>query len=72
MWLTTMTILPLAIQEASGEIKAYHVKLKLKLYDDSYLRELQRVDWLVHKFALSYTLATGLTDMQMRVILFKM
>ncbi|PHT68440.1 hypothetical protein T459_27927 [Capsicum annuum] len=45
MWLTTMMILPLASQESSGEIKAYHVKLKFKLYDDSYLRALQRFDW---------------------------
>lgn len=49
MWLTTMKTLPLASQEASGAIEAYHVKLKLKLYDDSHLGALQRVDWLVHK-----------------------
>ncbi|KAL6993335.1 hypothetical protein U1Q18_011451 [Sarracenia purpurea var. burkii] len=49
MWLTTMRNLPLASQEASGAIEAYHVKLKVKLYDDSHLGALQRVDWLVHK-----------------------
>ncbi|KAK2976423.1 hypothetical protein RJ640_007461 [Escallonia rubra] len=49
MWLTTMKTLPLASQEASGAIEAYHVKLKLKLYDDSHLGSLQRVDWLVHR-----------------------
>ncbi|KAH7860850.1 hypothetical protein Vadar_018777 [Vaccinium darrowii] len=49
MWLTTMRNLPLASQEASGAIEAYHVKLKVKLYDDSHLGVLQRVDWLVHK-----------------------
>eukprot|EP00262_Sarcandra_glabra_P003821 TRINITY_DN1464_c0_g1_i1.p1 TRINITY_DN1464_c0_g1~~TRINITY_DN1464_c0_g1_i1.p1 ORF type:complete len:660 (-),score=93.17 TRINITY_DN1464_c0_g1_i1:665-2644(-) len=49
MWLATMKSLPLASQEASGAIEAYHVKLKLKLYDDSHLGALQRVDWLVHK-----------------------
>ncbi|XP_057491214.1 LOW QUALITY PROTEIN: uncharacterized protein LOC130776962 [Actinidia eriantha] len=49
MWLTTMRSLPLASQEASGAIEAYHVKLKGKLYDDSHLGALQRVDWLVHK-----------------------
>ncbi|CAL5365582.1 unnamed protein product [Camellia sinensis] len=49
MWLTTMRTLPLASQEASGAIEAYHVKLKVKLYDDSHLGALQRVDWLVHK-----------------------
>ncbi|XP_044479566.1 uncharacterized protein LOC123206434 [Mangifera indica] len=49
MWLTTMKTLPLASQEASGAIEAYHVKLKAKLFDDSHLGALQRVDWLVHK-----------------------
>lgn len=49
MWLSTMKSLPLASQEASGAIEAYHVKLKVKLYDDSHLGALQRVDWLVHK-----------------------
>lgn len=44
-----MKTLPLASQEASGAIEAYHVKLKSKLYDDSNLGSLQRVDWLVHK-----------------------
>lgn len=49
MWLSTMNTLPLASQEASGAIEAYHVKLKAKLFDDSHLGALQRVDWLVHK-----------------------
>ncbi|XP_058070345.1 uncharacterized protein LOC131219297 [Magnolia sinica] len=49
MWLATMRSLPLASQEASSAIEAYHLKLKLKLYDDSHLGALQRVDWLVHK-----------------------
>lgn len=49
MWLATMKSLPLASQEASGAIEAYHLKLKQKLYDDSNLGALQRVDWLVHK-----------------------
>ncbi|CAM8938057.1 unnamed protein product [Rhodiola kirilowii] len=49
MWLESMKSLPLASQEASSAIEAYHVKLKLKLYDDSHLGALQRVDWLVHK-----------------------
>ena len=44
-----MKSLPLASQEASGAIEAYHVKLKMKLFDDSHLGALQRVDWLVHK-----------------------
>ncbi|KAH6791394.1 SWIM zinc finger family protein [Perilla frutescens var. frutescens] len=54
MWLKSMRTLPLASQEASGAIEAYHVKLKTRLYDDSHLGSLQRVDWLVHK------LTTGL------------
>ncbi|XP_062096445.1 uncharacterized protein LOC133802185 [Humulus lupulus] len=49
MWLSTMKNLPLASQEASGAIEAYHVKLKMKLFDDSHLGALRRVDWLVHK-----------------------
>ncbi|PIA45621.1 hypothetical protein AQUCO_01600086v1 [Aquilegia coerulea] len=49
MWLTVMKTLPLASQEASGAIESYHLKLKQKLYDDSHLSALQRVDWLVHK-----------------------
>lgn len=49
MWLATMKSLPLASQEVSGAIEAYHLKLKQKLYDDSNLGALQRVDWLVHK-----------------------
>lgn len=49
MWLSTIKTLPLASQEASGAIEAYHVKLKMKLFDDSHLGALQRVDWLVHK-----------------------
>ena len=49
MWLSTMRTLPLASQEASGAIECYHVKLKVKLFDDSHLGALQRVDWLVHK-----------------------
>ncbi|XP_050233779.1 uncharacterized protein LOC126682223 [Mercurialis annua] len=49
MWLSAMKSLPLASQEASVAIEAYHVKLKTKLFDDSHLGALQRVDWLVHK-----------------------
>ncbi|KAJ0984171.1 hypothetical protein J5N97_002527 [Dioscorea zingiberensis] len=49
MWLSTMRSLPLASQESSGAIEGYHMKLKLKIYDDSQLGALQRVDWLVHK-----------------------
>ncbi|CAI9112760.1 OLC1v1013251C1 [Oldenlandia corymbosa var. corymbosa] len=49
MWLTAMKTTPLASQESSGAIEAYHVKLKSKLYDDSHLDTFQRVDWLVHK-----------------------
>ncbi|MED6191195.1 hypothetical protein PIB30_113780, partial [Stylosanthes scabra] len=49
MWLSTMRNFPLASQEASGALEAYHVKLKAKLFDDSHLGALQRVDWLVHK-----------------------
>ncbi|CAI0422624.1 unnamed protein product [Linum tenue] len=49
MWLSMMGTLPIASQEASGAIEAYHVKLKAKLFDDSHLGALQRVDWLVHK-----------------------
>lgn len=49
MWLATMKDYPLASQEAGGAVEAYHLKLKSKLYDDSQLGSLQRVDWLVHK-----------------------
>ncbi|KAG8495810.1 hypothetical protein CXB51_009322 [Gossypium anomalum] len=49
MWLSTLKSFPLASQEASGAIEAYHVKLKTKLFDDSHLGALLRVDWLVHK-----------------------
>ncbi|CAA2982278.1 uncharacterized protein LOC111397061 [Olea europaea var. sylvestris] len=49
MWLTSMKMLPLASQEASGALEAYHVKLKAKLYDDANLGSLKRVDWLVHR-----------------------
>ncbi|KAK9084563.1 hypothetical protein Sjap_024974 [Stephania japonica] len=49
MWLGTMKSYPLASQEASSAIEAYHLKLKQKLYDDSHLDSLQRVDWLVYK-----------------------
>lgn len=49
MWLGTIKCLPLASQESCGAIEGYHVKLKLKVYDDSHLGALQRVDWLVHK-----------------------
>ncbi|KAE9617161.1 hypothetical protein Lalb_Chr03g0032501 [Lupinus albus] len=49
MWLSTMRNHPLASQEASGALESYHVKLKAKLFDDSHLGALQRVDWLVHK-----------------------
>lgn len=49
MWLSTMKSLPLASQEASGAIEAYHLKLKTALFDDSHLGALRRVDWLVHR-----------------------
>ncbi|KFK40774.1 hypothetical protein AALP_AA2G039200 [Arabis alpina] len=49
MWLSTIKSLPLASQEVFGAIEAYHVKLKVKLFDDTHLGALQRVDWLVHK-----------------------
>ncbi|CAA6668854.1 unnamed protein product [Spirodela intermedia] len=49
MWLASMKDFPLASQEAGGAVEAYHLKLKSKLYDDSQLGSLQRVDWLVHK-----------------------
>lgn len=44
-----MRNLPLVSQEAAGAIEAYHVKLKAKLFDDSHLGALQRVDWSVHE-----------------------
>ena len=40
---------PLASQEAFGALEAYHVKLKAKLFYDSHLGALQRVDCLFHK-----------------------
>ncbi|OWM76375.1 hypothetical protein CDL15_Pgr028245 [Punica granatum] len=49
MWLSAMKSLPLASQEASGAIEAYHLKLKSALFDDSHLGALRRVDWLVHR-----------------------
>ncbi|XP_042386001.1 uncharacterized protein LOC121977553 isoform X2 [Zingiber officinale] len=49
MWLGTIKSLPLSSQESCGAIEGYHTKLKLKVYDDSHLGALQRVDWLVHK-----------------------
>ncbi|CAH8310017.1 unnamed protein product [Eruca vesicaria subsp. sativa] len=49
MWLSTIKNLALASQEACGAIEAYHVKLKVKLFDDTHLNALKRVDWLVHK-----------------------
>jgi hypothetical protein len=49
MWIDTIRSLPLASQESSGTIEGYHLKLKVKAYDDSQLDALQRVDWLVHK-----------------------
>ncbi|KAG9155480.1 hypothetical protein Leryth_009903 [Lithospermum erythrorhizon] len=49
MWLTAMRTFPLASQESSSAIEAYHVKLKDRLYDDLHLGASQRVDWLVHK-----------------------
>ncbi|KAJ4843094.1 hypothetical protein Tsubulata_050037, partial [Turnera subulata] len=49
MWLSTTRSLPLVSREARGAIEAYPVKLKAKLFDDSHLGALQRVDWLVHK-----------------------
>ncbi|XP_074269347.1 uncharacterized protein LOC141592534 isoform X1 [Silene latifolia] len=49
MWLSIMRSIPVASQEASGAIEAYHVKLKSKLYDDAHLGAFKRVDWLVHK-----------------------
>ncbi|KAM3274783.1 hypothetical protein ACQJBY_043655 [Aegilops geniculata] len=49
MWIDTIRNLPLASQESCGAIEGYHLKLKLKAYDDSQLDALQRVDWLVHK-----------------------
>ncbi|KAK8962780.1 hypothetical protein KSP40_PGU007671 [Platanthera guangdongensis] len=52
MWLTTMKSLPLASQESCGAIEGYHVKLKLKIYEDSQLDSLERVDWLVHKLTM--------------------
>ncbi|KAK9705525.1 hypothetical protein RND81_07G063700 [Saponaria officinalis] len=48
MWLSIMQTVPIASQEASGAIEAYHFKLKTKLYDDSHLGAFKRVDWLVH------------------------
>ncbi|XP_011621857.1 uncharacterized protein LOC18430096 isoform X2 [Amborella trichopoda] len=44
MWLAAMKSLPLASQEACGVIEGYHMRLKLKLFDDSQLGALQRVD----------------------------
>ncbi|XP_031483443.1 uncharacterized protein LOC116252939 [Nymphaea colorata] len=49
MWLAVMRSLPLASLEACGAVESYHLRLKLKLFDDSHLRATQRVDWLVHK-----------------------
>ncbi|WVZ72188.1 hypothetical protein U9M48_020689, partial [Paspalum notatum var. saurae] len=49
MWIESIRNLPLASQESCGAIEGYHLKLKVKAYDDVQLDALQRVDWLVHK-----------------------
>jgi len=49
MWIDSIRNLPLASQESCGAIEGYHLKLKVKAYDDVQLDALQRVDWLVHK-----------------------
>ncbi|PKA50863.1 hypothetical protein AXF42_Ash007518 [Apostasia shenzhenica] len=49
MWLSTLENLPLASQESAGAIEGYHIKLKLRIYEDAQLDSLERVDWLVHK-----------------------
>ncbi|KAJ4757345.1 SWIM zinc finger family protein [Rhynchospora pubera] len=49
MWLESIKNLPLSSQESWAAIEGYHLKLKLKTYNDSSLNSLQRVDWLVHK-----------------------
>lgn len=48
MWLSTMKSLALASLEASGAIDANHVKMKVKLFDDSHLGALQRVTMELH------------------------
>ncbi|KAK8958308.1 hypothetical protein KSP40_PGU004981 [Platanthera guangdongensis] len=49
---TAFIKVPLASQESCGAIEGYHVKLKLKIYEDSQLDSLERVDWLVHKLTM--------------------
>ncbi|KAH9324532.1 hypothetical protein KI387_004710, partial [Taxus chinensis] len=49
MWLAAMRILPLASQETSGAIEAYHAGLKTRLFDELDITACQRIDWLVHK-----------------------
>ncbi|KAL6605843.1 hypothetical protein ACP70R_041496 [Stipagrostis hirtigluma subsp. patula] len=49
MWIDSIRNLPLASQESCAAVEGYHLKLKVKAYDDVQLDALQRVDWLVHK-----------------------
>ncbi|OEL30593.1 hypothetical protein BAE44_0008388 [Dichanthelium oligosanthes] len=49
MWIDSFRNVPLASQESCGSIEGYHLKLKVKAYDDVQLDALQRLDWLVHK-----------------------
>ncbi|KAF5960311.1 hypothetical protein HYC85_001520 [Camellia sinensis] len=58
--------LSLASQEASGAIEAYHMKLKVKLYDDLHIGALQRVDWLMHKLITELHSSYWLDRLQMK------
>ncbi|GLJ23594.1 hypothetical protein SUGI_0446820 [Cryptomeria japonica] len=49
MWVTAMTILPVASQETCAAIEAYHSILKSRMSSAPDVSTYQRVDWLVHK-----------------------
>lgn len=48
LWISGIKSLPVSSPEPNAAIESYHLRLKLKLFNDQHANSWSRVDWLIH------------------------
>ncbi|PON65595.1 Zinc finger, SWIM-type [Parasponia andersonii] len=48
LWISGIKSLPVSSPEPNAAIESYHLRLKLKLFNDQHANSWPRVDWLIH------------------------
>ncbi|KAM6543324.1 hypothetical protein CsatB_007771 [Cannabis sativa] len=51
LWINGIKSLPVSSPEPNAAIESYHLRLKLKLFDELHANSWARVDWLIHKLS---------------------